>query len=113
MVGDGVNDALAMSSGSIGIAVLGSIEASLVAADIYSTKEGVSPVLDLILLSKNTLSIIKRNLVISFLYNFAGGIAALFGGISPLVAAILMPVSSLVILLSTVTGTRFTRKFNK
>ncbi|WP_347273409.1 heavy metal translocating P-type ATPase [Candidatus Kuenenia sp.] len=113
MVGDGVNDALAMSSCSIGIAVQGSVEASLVAADIYSAKEGVSPVLDLILLSKNTLSIIKRNLVISFLYNFAGGIAALFGVISPLVAAILMPVSSLVILLSTVAGTKFTRKFNK
>ncbi|MCF6150203.1 MAG: heavy metal translocating P-type ATPase [Candidatus Kuenenia sp.] len=113
MVGDGVNDSLAMSSCSIGIAVQGSVEASLVAADIYSSKEGIFPVLDLTLLSKNTLSIIKRNLVISFIYNFTAGIAALFGYISPLIAAVLMPVSSIVIIISTITGTKFMRNFNK
>jgi len=113
MVGDGVNDSLAMSSCSIGIAVQGSVEASLVAADIYSTKEGVFPVLDLTLLSRNTLSIIKRNLIISFIYNFTGGIASVLGYISPLIAAILMPVSSIIIILSTIAGTKFTRSFNK
>ncbi|MHC4453667.1 MAG: HAD-IC family P-type ATPase, partial [Planctomycetota bacterium] len=112
MVGDGANDSLAMSSDTVSIAVQGSVESCLVAADIYVTKEGVSPVEDLILLSKNTFAIIKRNLVFSLIYNFAGGLAALLGYISPLTAAILMPVSSLVVLCSSVIGTKFIRKFN-
>ena len=112
MVGDGANDSLAMSSDTVSIAVQGSVESCLVAADIYVTREGVSPVKDLILLSKNTFRVIKRNLVFSFVYNFAGGIAALLGYISPLTAAILMPVSSLVVLFSSAMGTKFLRRFN-
>ncbi len=113
MVGDGANDSLAMSSDSVSIAVQGSVESCLVAADIYVIREGISPVKDLILLSKNTFSVIKRNLIFSFIYNFAGGLAALLGYISPLTAAILMPVSSLVVLSSSAIGTKFLRKFNK
>jgi Cu+-exporting ATPase len=113
MVGDGANDSLAMSSDTVSIAVQGSVESCLVAADIYVTREGVSPVKDLILLSKNTFGVIKRNLVFSFVYNFAGGLAALLGYISPLTAAILMPVSSLIVLSSAVLGTKFLRGFNK
>ncbi len=113
MVGDGANDSLAMSSDSVSIAVQGSVESCLVAADIYVTREGVSPVKDLILLSKHTFSVIKRNLVFSFVYNFVGGLAALLGYISPLTAAILMPVSSLVVLSSSALGIKFLRKFNK
>ena len=113
MVGDGANDSLAMSADTVSIAVQGSVESCLVAADIYVTKEGVSPVEDLILLSKNTFSVIKRNLGFSFIYNFAGGLAALSGYISPLTAAILMPFSSLTVLFSSVLGTKFLRRFNK
>jgi len=113
MVGDGANDSLAMSTDTVSIAVQGSVESCLVAADIYVTREGVSPVKDLILLSKNTFGVIKRNLVFSFVYNFAGGLAALSGYISPLTAAILMPVSSLVVLSSAAFGTKFLRGFNK
>ncbi|MFV1975461.1 MAG: heavy metal translocating P-type ATPase [Candidatus Scalindua sp.] len=113
MVGDGANDSLAMSTDTVSIAVQGSVESCLVAADIYVTREGVSPVKDLILLSKNTFGVIKRNLVFSFIYNFSGGLAALFGFISPLTAAILMPVSSLIVLSSSAWGTKFLRRFNK
>ena len=113
MVGDGANDSLAMSSDTVSIAVQGSVESCLVAADIYVTREGVSPVKDLILLSKNTFGVIKRNLIFSFVYNFAGGLAALLGYISPLTAAILMPVSSLIVLSSAAFGTKFLRGFNK
>ncbi len=113
IVGDGANDSLAMSSDNVSIAVQGSVESCLVAADIYITKEGVSPVEDLILLSRNTFAIIKRNLVFSLIYNFAGGLAALLGYISPLTAAILMPASSLMVLCSSVVGTGFIRRFNK
>ena len=113
MVGDGANDSLAMSSDTVSIAVQGSVESCLVAADIYVTRKGVSPVKDLILLSKNTFGVIKRNLVFSFVYNFAGGVAALLGYISPLTAAILMPVSSLIVLSSAALGTKFLRGFNK
>jgi Cu2+-exporting ATPase/Cu+-exporting ATPase len=113
MVGDGANDSLAMSTDTVSIAVQGSVESCLVAADIYVTREGVSPVKDLILLSRDTFGVIKRNLVFSFVYNFAGGLAALLGYISPLTAAILMPVSSLIVLSSAAFGTKFLRGFNK
>ncbi|GAX61837.1 cation transport ATPase [Candidatus Scalindua japonica] len=113
MVGDGANDSLAMSSDTVSIAVQGSVETCLVAADIYVTRKGVSPVKDLILLSKNTFRVIKRNLVFSFIYNFAGGVAALLGYISPFTAAILMPASSIIVLSSSALGTRFLRRFNK
>ncbi len=111
MVGDGVNDSLAMSSDAISIAVQGSAEESLVAADIYVTKGGLFPVMDLILLSKNTFTVIKRNLVFSFVYNVSGGLAALLGYISPLTAAILMPISSITVVLSSLIGTKFLRNF--
>ena len=55
----------------------------------------------------------KRNLGFSFIYNLAGGLAALSGYISPLTAAILMPFSSLTVLFSSVLGTKFLRRFNK
>jgi len=113
MIGDGVNDSLAMSSNAVSIAVQGSVETSLLAADIYVTQKGIYPIADLILLSKNTFAVIKRNLVFSFAYNSLGGIAALCGYISPLTAAILMPMSSIAVLISSAFGTKFLRNFNK
>ena len=105
MVGDGANDALALSKASVGIAVKGSIDVSLKAADIYLTKPGVTLVALVLEESRKTLKVIRRNLAFSISYNFVGAALAITGHLNPLWAAVLMPLSSLTVLFSTMYGT--------
>ncbi len=106
MVGDGANDAMALSRSYVSVAVLGSLDISLRAADIYLTTAGIAHIPDLITISKETMKVIKRNLILSALYNLLSVYAAFAGFISPLTAAIIMPVSSLTVLISTLIGTK-------
>lgn len=106
MVGDGANDAMALSRSYVGVAVMGAMDISLRAADIYISTPGITPVADLITISKETMKVVHRNLVLSLMYNSLSVYAAFTGIISPLVAAIIMPVSSLTVLASTMIGTK-------
>jgi len=105
-VGDGANDAIALSSADVGIAVHGCVETSLRVSGVYLSDPGVSSTADLIRLARVTLRVIYRNLFISVLYNAVGVTAAVIGVISPLTAAILMPVSSVTVLLLSCFGIR-------
>lgn len=106
MIGDGANDALSLQIADVGIAVKGSVDLSLSSADIYFTRGGLAPVRDLLSLAQRTQVVLKRNLTLSLLYNVIGGTLALLGLIDPMMAAILMPVSSAAILLSSLWGFR-------
>lgn len=101
MVGDGVNDSLAMLQAQVGVAASGGMEAALRSSDVYLIDSSLKGVQSLLEMSQRSLKLIRQNLLISVVYNFSGGILALLGLVNPFVAAVLMPVSSGFILFST------------
>lgn len=105
MVGDGANDAVALASAYASVAVQGGMEMSIRAAGAYSSKPGIMPISSLIIISRETMKVIRRNLAFAVLYNIVGIAAALSGHLNPLFAAVLMPISALTVILSTLLGT--------
>jgi Cu2+-exporting ATPase len=95
MVGDGVNDAAAIARATVGVGVHGGAEACLAAADVYLSRSGVAPLAELADGARRTLATIRRGLAWSLAWNVAGAALAMAGLVTPLVAAVAMPASSL------------------
>lgn len=100
MIGDGVNDAVAMQEADVGVAVHDGAQAALVAADIFVTQEGVAPIGVLLHGTRDVMRTVQRNLMGSAVYNAIGISAAALGVVVPLVAAVAMPFSSLFVITS-------------
>ncbi|WP_242204307.1 heavy metal translocating P-type ATPase [Aestuariivivens insulae] len=111
MIGDGLNDAGALAQSDVGIAISENVNVFSPACDAILDASKFNHLHKYISISKSAIKIIKWSFVLSFVYNVIGLYFAVTGQLSPVVAAILMPLSSIsIVAFTTVTTNLLARK---
>lgn len=110
MFGDGLNDAGALAQSNVGIAISENINVFSPACDGILDAEEFRNLPNFIQLSKKAIQVIKFSFGLSFLYNIVGMYFAISGSLSPIVAAILMPLSSISVVIFVTISTNIISK---
>ena len=107
MVGDGINDAIALKEANIGVSLSSGTDVAMSAGDVVLMRSDIKDIITLIDLSKHTVRNIQENLFWAFIYNVIGipialGLLTLFGGplLNPMIAALAMSFSSVSVVLN-------------
>lgn len=105
MVGDGLNDAGALAQSDVGIAISENVNVFSPACDAILDASKFDRLYHYIKISKSAIKIIKWSFFLSFIYNCIGLYFAVTGQLAPVVAAILMPLSSIsIVVFTTITS---------
>lgn len=110
MLGDGLNDAGALAQSNVGLAISENINVFSPACDGILDAQNFKKLPIFIKLAKQTIRIIKISFIISFCYNIIGLSFAVTGNLSPIIAAILMPVSSISVVIYVTLSTNILAK---
>jgi len=105
MIGDGLNDAGALKQSDVGISIAEDVNTFTPASDAILEAERFPQLSGFMQFARYSLRIILISFVLSFLYNFIGLSFAVQGKLSPLIAAVLMPISSISVVLFTTGST--------
>ncbi|MBT8237509.1 MAG: HAD-IC family P-type ATPase [Croceitalea sp.] len=110
MIGDGLNDAGALAQSDVGIAVSENINVFSPACDAIMDAAKLQNLDGFLKLSAHSITIIKVSFLLSLCYNFIGLYFAVTGQLQPVIAAILMPLSSISVVVFTTVATNFLEK---
>ncbi len=110
MTGDGLNDAGALMQSDVALTIANKVYHFSPASDAVLESAKFEKLARFIQFTKTSLNIVKLSFTISFLYNIIGIYFAITGNLSPIVAAILMPISSVSVVAFSTFATRFMGK---
>lgn len=110
MVGDGINDAAAMSHADLGIAMAAGANLTIQAADLtIADASRLSAITESLWLAKETMKRVKENLAFAFMFNILAIPAAALGKLSPAIAGSAMAVSSVLVMANALRLLRFNK----
>ena len=114
MVGDGLNDSGALAQSDVGIAISEDINVFSPACDAILSAEKFEYIPRYLQLAKQSLKVIRYAFLVSLIYNIIGLYFAVTGQLSPVIAAILMPLSSIsIVVFTTVVTNLISKKLKK
>jgi Cu+-exporting ATPase len=111
MIGDGLNDAGALNESQVGISIADDIYQFSPACDAILEAGRFADLVKFIRFSKTSMIIVKISYLISIIYNIVGLSFAVEGLLSPIIAAILMPLSSVTVVAFVTFSTRIAAKY--
>ncbi len=107
MVGDGLNDAGALKQADVGVAVVEKVGTFCPASDVILDSGQLNRLAEVVGFSRRAAAVVRCGFVVSGLYNVLGVTIAAAGLLSPLICAVLMPLSSVTVVLFSIGATRW------